>query len=417
MSKNKYLRTKLACYSSNITMAIVTNLSPLLFITFRELYGLSYSLLGSLIVINFVSQLSIDVIFSLFSHRFNIPKVVKLMPLFSFLGLVLYGLAPFIFPNNIYAGLALGTLVFSTGSGLGEVLISPIIGAIPAENPDREMSKLHSIYAWGSVFSVLLTTLLIYILSDSLWPVIPFIYALLPLVSLFMYAVADIPEMETPKRLSGALGMLGKSGVWLCIGSIFFGSVAENIMSQWSSGYLERGLGMSKLEGDILGVAGFALTLGIARTLYAKYGKKIERILLLGGIGAVTAFALCIISNNPIIGVLSCALAGLSTSMLWPGSLIVAAERYPESGVFIYAIMAAGGDLGASVGPQIVGLVTDDVMLSDAFKGIANTLCLTSEQLGMKAGLLAGMIFPLIGIIIYSRLLKDKNQKQREEQK
>ncbi len=412
--KNRFTRIKIACYSSNVTQAIVINLSPLLFITFRDIYGLSYSSLGFLILINFLSQLAIDIVFTLFSHKFNIPLTVKLMPVFSMTGLLIYGFSPLIFGEAVYAGLIIGTVVFSAGSGLGEVLLSTIFGAIPADNPDREMSKLHSVYAWGSVFSVLTTTFMIYILGDKLWPVIPIVYSLLPLFSFLMYLNAELPLMETPEKLSGTLGLFKNQTVWICVAAIFFGSVAENIMSQWSSGFLERGLGITKLYGDILGVAGFALMLGIARTLYANFGRKIERVLLLGGIGACFSFLLCIISNNPVVCIFACALAGLSTSMLWPGSLIVAAEKMPTAGVFVYAVMAAGGDLGASLGPQLVGLVTDTAMLSPTLLAFAERLSLTPDQFGMKLGYAVGMLFPLAGIIIYAHLIKSKNRQLKK---
>ena len=146
-----YKRLKFACYTSNITMSVVSSLSPLLFITFRTLYGISYSLLGLLVLINFVTQLGVDILFSFFSHKFNIPKIVKFMPVLAVIGLLLYALLPWLFPANAYLGLVIGTVIFSASSGLGEVLISPVIAAIPAENPEREMSKLHSVFAWGDV--------------------------------------------------------------------------------------------------------------------------------------------------------------------------------------------------------------------------------------------------------------------------
>ena len=73
----EYARVKSGCYATNITMAVVCNLPPVLFITFHSLYGVSYSLLGLLVLINFVTQLTVDLIFSFFSHKINIPKVVK----------------------------------------------------------------------------------------------------------------------------------------------------------------------------------------------------------------------------------------------------------------------------------------------------------------------------------------------------
>ncbi|MEG0124653.1 MAG: MFS transporter, partial [Clostridia bacterium] len=80
---------KSACYMTNLSMSIVGNLSPLLLLTFRGLYGISYSLLGLLVLINFCTQLLIDLVFSFYSHRFNIAKAVKLTPALSALGLLI----------------------------------------------------------------------------------------------------------------------------------------------------------------------------------------------------------------------------------------------------------------------------------------------------------------------------------------
>lgn len=64
-----YVLTKTACYFTNVTMAIVSTLSPLLFLTFREVYKMSFTLMGLLVVINFVTQLIIDLIFSFFAKK------------------------------------------------------------------------------------------------------------------------------------------------------------------------------------------------------------------------------------------------------------------------------------------------------------------------------------------------------------
>ena len=111
-----YARLKLACYTTNASMSVVASLSPVLFLTFHNLYGISYSLLGTLVLINFVTQLSIDLIFSFFSHRFNIPLAVKMTPALTVIGLLIYALFPFVFPNLVYLGLVIGTVIFSCAS-------------------------------------------------------------------------------------------------------------------------------------------------------------------------------------------------------------------------------------------------------------------------------------------------------------
>ena len=115
MMKN-YKKLKFACYATNVSMSAVANISPVLFIVFRSLYGISYSMLGLLVVVNFVTQLGIDLAFSFFSHRFNIEKAVKLTPALTVMRLLLYAAAPLLFPNNVYIGLLLGTLIFSASA-------------------------------------------------------------------------------------------------------------------------------------------------------------------------------------------------------------------------------------------------------------------------------------------------------------
>ncbi len=404
----KYKYTVLACYSANISMAIVGNLPPLLFLTFRQMYGISYSLLGLLVLVNFFTQLTVDLIFSFFSHKFNISKTVKSIPYITFAGLLIFVGAPTLFPDNVYLGLCIGTIVFSASAGLVEVLISPVIAAIPSDNPDRAMSKLHSLYAWGAVAVIILATLYILVFGAKNWQWLILLCTLAPVTSAVLFAKSQIPEMETPEKVSGALNMLKKKSVWLCVLVIFLGGSAECTMAQWASSYLEQAMNIPKVWGDIFGVALFSAMLGLGRTLYTKMGKNVERVLLLGSIGSALCYLTAAITSIPVLGLLACALTGFCTSMLWPGNLIVASDRHPDGGVFIFAMMAAGGDFGASVGPQMVGVITDISLKSQSIISMANSLGISPEQMGMKLGMLAGMLFPLIAFFVYIYIIRNK---------
>lgn len=394
-------------------MSIVGNLSPLLFLTFRELYGISYSLLGTLVLINFVTQLTIDLIFSFFSHKFHIPTVLKVMPVLTVVGLLLYALGPVLFPSAVYLGLAIGTVLFSVSSGLAEVLISPVIAALPSDNPERDLSKLHSIYAWGVVGMILFGTLFLLVFQRSSWQWLSVVFAAVPALSAVLFAGAEIPQMATPERTSGAVKLMKSPMLWLCFFAIFLGGASECTMAQWSSGYLEKALGIGKVWGDIFGVAAFSVTLGLGRTLYSKIGKNVEKVLLLGAIGAAACYLAAALSDIPLLGLIACALTGLCVSMMWPGSLIVASEKIPQGGVFVFAMMAAGGDLGASVGPQLVGVVTDVVAESAFGARLSQSLGLAVEQVGMKCGMLVGALFPLVGIAVYGVLLALKKRSRK----
>ena len=399
--ENKFNRVKLACYSTNVTMSVVANISPLLFITFRSLYGISYSLLGLLVLVNFVTQLTVDLVFSFFSHKFNIPLTVKLTPVISLVGIIFFVAAPLIFPSNVYLGLVIGTVIFSASSGLAEVLISPVIDAIPSMNPEREMSKLHSIYAWGVVFVIIFSTLFIYLFGGENWQWLVLILSAVPLVASILFFGSEIPKMLTPEKTSGALKFLKNGKLWICVLAIFLGGAAECTMAQWCSGYIEIALGIPKIYGDIFGAAIFGLTLGLGRTLYAKFGKNVAKVLFFGAVGASICYLTAAVSNIAIIGLIACAMTGFCVSMLWPGSLVIASEKFPTGGVFIFALMAAGGDLGASVGPQLIGIIADAAIESPRLINLVLEIGISPESLGMKLGMLVGALFPIIAIFVY----------------
>ena len=405
-----YGKLKFACYTTNLTMSIIGNLPPMLFLTFRSLYDISYSLLGLLVLANFATQLTVDLILSFFSHKFSLPKLIRITPAVYLLGLVIFMLSPVLFPGNVYLGLVIGTVIFSAAGGLNEVLISPMFAAIPAENPEREMSKLHSVYAWGVVGVIIFGTLFLFAFGKESWQWLVAVLLVIPASSVIAFLGADIPKMDTPEKVSGVVAMLKKKELWLCVFAIFLGGASECTMAQWSSGYLEQALGISKVWGDIFGVALFGAALGLGRSLYAKFGKNIGKVLFLGAIGATVCYLLCAVCSIPAVGLVACAFTGFCVSMMWPGCLVVGADRIPTGGVFIYAMMAAGGDLGAALGPQLIGVMTDTVITDPAASALAQSWGLMPDQLGLKLGMLVGMLFPLAGVAVYGHILRTQKK-------
>lgn len=412
MSNTKLI--KYGCYSANISMAAVCNVPPVLFLTFREMYGISYSLLGLLVLINFLTQLTIDLIFSFFSHKFNIEKTVRYTPLITFAGLLIFAVCPYFAGKFVYMTLVIGTILYSVSAGLSEVLISPVIAALPAKDPEREMSKLHSIYAWGVVGVIPVATLFLYLFGNHNWQLLIFVIMAIPLASFIFFSLAKIPEIETPEKTEGAIRFLKQRGVWLCVFAIFLGGAAECTMAQWSSGYLERALGIPKIWGDCLGVALFALMLGTGRTFFAQKGKNVGKFIFIGAIGSTVCYLLAALSPFPVVGLFACAFTGLCVSMFWPGSLIAASERYPESGVLIYALMAAGGDFGASVGPQLIGVITDAISRNPGAVTLAQNMGMAGDQFGMKMGMLIGVVVSVVAIPVYYHIHKTRKAAGQE---
>ncbi len=396
-----YRKTKFACYAANFTMSSVFCVPPLLFVTFHETYGVSYTLLGTLVLVNFCTQLGIDLLFTFFSKYFNVKKTVRTMPLITSLGLLLYAVLPMLFPQSAYVGLLIGTVIFSVSTGLSEVLTSPTVAAIPSKTPQRDMSLLHSLYAFGLFTMVIFSTLFLKLFGTENWMYLMMLLAAFPIVAAVAFMCSPMPDIQTAERgIRQAKSRERTVGLALCVGCIFFGSCAEVAMTNWISGYMETALGLDKTVGDVLGVATFAILLGISRIAYAKYGKNISRVLLIGMIGAAACYLTAGLSSNLILAFFACILTGLFTAMLWPGTLILMEEKIPHAGVAAFALMASGGDLGASVAPQLMGIVIDKVSASEFALELGERLGVTAEQIGLRTGMLITAVFPVIGAVI-----------------
>ncbi len=400
-TNSNFKRTKLACYSAYFTMSSVFTMPPLLFATFRSIYGISYTLLGTLILANFLTQLLIDLIFSIFSKKFNVKLVVKIMPLITSFGLIIFAIIPWLMPNSAYLGLIIGTVIFSVASGLSEVLLSPTIAAIPSDNPQREISLLHSLYAFGVITVIILTSLFIFVFDSSKWMYLALFFAVLPILTSVLFMFSPMPNMESENVVKSTdEGKKRTIGLILCFLCIFFGSCAEGAMTNWISNYTEKALGVNKTLGDILGMAMFATLLGLARILYAKFGKNICRVLLIGMIGAIVCYLVAGFISEIVISFIACILTGFFTSMLWPGTLIMMEEKIPSPSVAAFALMAAGGDLGAAVAPQIMGVVVDSVSASAFASDLSVKMAMSTEQIGLRAGMVFSSIFPIIGAVM-----------------
>ncbi len=409
-----YKLTKYSCYFSYLSMASIFSLPPLLFNTFHDMYGVSYTLLGTLVAVNFCTQLTIDLIFTFFTKYFNIKKTVTVMPLITTVGMLIYALVPWLLPEYTYIGLVAGTCIFSVSAGLSEVLLSPVVAAIPSKTPDRDMSLLHSLYAYGVVMVVVVSTLFLKVFGTENWMYLTLFWAFLPAVAFIMFSLSPMPDVNVSNSETGSNSSKKNLIMTLCVLCIFFGSAAENSMTNWISTYIESALKLPKVIGDILGMASFGICLGLTRTWYAKKGKNIFKVLFLGMSGAALCYITAGLSPVPVLSLIACIVTGMCTAMLWPGSLILMEEKLPHIGVAAYALMAAGGDFGASVAPQLLGIVVDKVAASSFAENLSSTLSLTTDQLGMKAGMLVASIFPLTGVIVLlvtKKMLNIKNTK------
>ncbi len=404
-------RTKMACYMGYITQAINVNLAPLLFIIFQNEFGFTFEQIGRIILINFGTQIVADIIATKYVDRIGYRPAVLAALLLSVAGLVSLSFMPGL-TGGAYMGLIIPVMLYSFGSGLIEVLISPIVEALPGDEKAAMMSLLHSFYCWGQMAVVLITTLLIWRLGSGIWPVLPILWAIVPAVDFFVFLKAPIGSVIAEGGTPMKIGDLFRSGFfWMAMLLMICSGSSELTMSQWSSLFAEKGLRVTKLVGDLLGPCLFAVFMGITRGAYGVAGSRVDihKALIASGALCVICYATTIFAPHPIVSLIGCAVCGVSVALMWPGTLSFSAARFPLGGTAMFGILAVCGDIGGAFGPWIAGLVSDAAQKTAAVAGLAVSTGMDLEQLGLKAGLLVGMIFPvglLIGLIALRKNVK-----------
>ena len=377
--KPNYQKTLRACYLGFITQAIAANFAPLLFLTFHTDYGISLGNIALISTVFYLTQLIVDLICAKYVDGLGYRNCVVVSEVLSVLGLAGLAFLPDLC-GSPFVGILLCVTVYAIGSGLIEVLCSPIVEACPFEHKEAVMSLLHSFYCWGSVAVIALSSLFFTVFGIGSWRVLACLWALLPLYNVYNFLTCPI-ESLTEAGMGMTMGQLFKTPLfWVGIVLMVCAGASELSMAQWASAYMEAALGFSKAAGDLIGPCLFAVTMGISRAIYGKYGEKIELsgFMLASGLLCLGCYLLAALAKNPMLSLIGCVLCGFSVGIMWPGTISIISPRLPRGGTALFALLAMAGDLGGSLGPGLVGAV--------------------SQRAGdsLQTGILASGLFPLV---------------------
>lgn len=383
MAENrKYQKTLAACYLGFVTQAIAANFAPLLFLTFQNTYGISLEKIALIPVVFYLTQLFIDLGATKFADKIGYRICVVTSQVVSAAGLVLLAILPEILPLP-FLGILIAVIFYAVGSGLVEVLVSPIVEACPFENKDGRMSLLHSFYCWGAVGVILGSTLFFAVFGIEHWRILTLIWALVPLVNIFQFLTCPIERLAEDGESLPLVKLFRMPLLWMMILLMICSGASEATMAQWASAFTESALGVSKTVGDLAGPCLFAAFMGISRILYGKMSTKLNltKAMLLSGLLCVACYLLASLSPLPILGLAGCALCGFSVGIMWPGTISLSSQKCPQGGTAMFAVLALAGDFGSTVSPAIAGSL--------------------SEMAGgnLKAGLLAATFFPILLVV------------------
>ena len=389
----KYLPTKLAGYVGFVVQAIVNNFLPILFIVFQDIYGLGYEKLGRLIVFNFAIQMFIDFITPKIIHKIGYRSAAFLCQFTACLGLCLMSILPRVM-SNPYVAMFISIAVYATGSGLMEVILSPMIEMLPTSNKSGNMAVLHSFYCWGQTLVVPLTTAMVFIFGRENWSYIPLVWAVVPFINMLAFLRVPIVEPGKEVKQSTLIELLKTPTFIVYMIMMFCGGASEIAMSQWASLFVEQALGVSKAIGDIVGPCLFALFMAFGRVIYAKFSKKVSftRLLIWLNILCFVCYLMVGICKIAALSLIFCALCGFSVSISWPGIYSAGARTFKTGGAVMFSAFAMCGDIGCALGPGLVGLV--------------------AEYTSLNIGFIAASVFPLIMVICSLYILKVKVAKK-----
>ena len=390
MTALNYQKTKIACYLGFITQAISANFAPLLFLKFHHDYQISLGNIAWISTCFFFTQLLIDLFCAKFVDRIGYRVCVVASEVCSAAGLIGLAFLPEILPNPL-AGILCSVILYAMGSGLIEVLCSPIIEACPFDNKEATMSLLHSFYCWGAVGTILISTIFFLIFGIENWKWLAVLWAIIPIVNIYNFATCPIEYLVDEENGMKVTELFRKPLFWIAICLMICSGASELAMAQWASAYAEAALGLSKTIGDLAGPCMFAVAMGISRVIFGKYGERIDlmKFMASSGILCVICYFLTALSSNPILGLIGCIVCGFSVGIMWPGTISISSKEFPMGGTAMFALLAMAGDLGGSIGPGIVGRVTQSV---------GNNI-----QVGMGVGLVFPFILLIMLFILYTK--------------
>ena len=253
----RYTAIVRSCQLGMFVQAMVINLTPLLFIPLREEFGLTFEQIGRLVLINFITQMLVDLACAA-APRLPVKPLVVGANVAAVLGLLLFAWAPFHLAAP-YPGLVFGTVLFSIGCGLLEVLLSPLINAVPSARKSADMALLHAFYPVGKVVVIVVTGLLLGLGHIAWWPWIVAAWALVPLANTLAFATLRLPALDALDAYH-TLGALGRGRLfYLLLAAMVLAGATEVTLAQWTSAYVQTALGFPKIVADLVGFGLFGL--------------------------------------------------------------------------------------------------------------------------------------------------------------
>ena len=175
MKKGNYNHTLAACCLAYLSQSVASTFLPLLFVRFGSEFGLSIESLTVLITVTFFTQIFVDAAAPFIVRKTGYRALTVTAAVFSFCGFAGLSFMADIMPNPFF-GFLICTVLYAIGSGLIEVLITPIVESCPTQKKAGMMAFVHSSYCAGCVAVVLLSTLFFKTAGIENWRILALLF-------------------------------------------------------------------------------------------------------------------------------------------------------------------------------------------------------------------------------------------------
>ena len=344
------------CWGAMMCLAIGLNLLPLCLIalshSFGGAHGLDREQLGRLGAISFCGVVLGILICGPLCDRFGAKLFVLGGNLLIAIGLVQSALAPG------YGWLGLGCFVLGFGSGMLDMVLSPVVAALAPKQRASAMNWLHSFYCIGASVTLLVGSLALH--AGVTWRTTFLLLVPLPVAIALCFLPLAFPPLVTSQGRTPFLALTRQRWFIAALAVIFLGGATELGLAQWLPAYAQTTLHFAPWVGGAA-LLGFSLAMALGRVVAGIIGHRYDPYTVLLAAGAssvVLMLAGAFLPQSPL-ALTACIVAGFTGSCLWPTVLAVVADRYPDGGGSMFAALGGFGNAGGIVMPWMVGLIGD----------------------------------------------------------
>jgi len=402
-NKRNYIWQLLTVYLGFVIFGLSENIKGPAIPKMQLSFQLDEAQIGTLLSLNSLGYLIACTFTALLVRKIGI----KATSIVSFGSMLIAGVLIWI--SNSYSFLIGSTFVLYIGNGMLEIGLAILAARIFTKNTGTMMNLAHFFYGLSSIVAPLLATGLmsITIMGYTVdWGLMYFIVLGFSLIPIIPTLIGKFPGDEIKAEDRKSLRTLASDySLWLLVGILTFGVVAELSVGGWLVNYLEKSYQWSSISASAM-LSYFFIGFSLARLLL---GPIIDRIGYTLSVIIVSLFAaLC--TFVAVLGgesyAIFFALAGAGVAPIYPTVMAFISKRYPNDSDVVISFIVTIMGIGTVAGNYIIGLIINGV--KHYYRAEPSIAVLRGYQAGYLFIGVSALLCGVLSVMMYVHLNKQK---------